>query len=65
MNNLLIKNAKLRHSEYLTDILIKNGKFDTISENINPSENVKVIDAKGNLAAPPMIDPHVHLDAVL
>lgn len=65
MKDLLIKNAKLRHSSHLSDILIRDGKFSRISEKINPQENIKSIDAGGNLVTPPIIDPHVHLDAVL
>lgn len=65
MSDLLIKNAKLRYSENTTDILIKDGKFDKIAENISVNDDIEVIDAGGNLVTPPMIDPHVHLDAVL
>ena len=61
---LLIKNAKLRNQENLTNILIDDGKFKKIAEGIE-AEGARVIDAGGNLVSPPIVDPHVHLDAVL
>lgn len=62
---MLIKNVKLREKEGLYDILIKNGKFYKISLNINNSNNEDILDAKGNLALPPFVEPHVHLDTTL
>ncbi|MGL4570411.1 MAG: cytosine deaminase [Clostridium sp.] len=61
---MLIKNARLRNRENLVDILIENGKITKIEENIN-IDNDKIIDANGNLAVPPFIEPHVHLDTTL
>lgn len=65
MAQLLIKNAKLRGQDELTDIMIEHGKFKSIGKNISATENIGTIDAKGNLVMPPFVDPHVHLDAVL
>jgi cytosine deaminase len=65
MTQLLIKNAKLRYSDGLTDILIKDGKFEEIAKGIAAPEGAEIIDAGGNLVTPPIVDPHVHLDAVL
>lgn len=64
MNRLLIKNAKIRNTEELSDILIVDGKFVKIKKEIDCGA-INTIDAKGNLVSPPFIDPHVHLDAVL
>ena len=63
-NQLLIKNARIRGMDKLTDILIKDGKFARIAVNI-ASEGSDVIDAAGNLVLPPFCDPHQHLDAAL
>lgn len=63
--SILIKNAKLRNKDQLQSILIKDGKFKTIGENIDVPADAEVIDAEGNMVSPPIIDPHVHLDAVL
>lgn len=61
----IIKNAKLRGNDVLADIMIKDGKFKEISTNIDVPANAEIIDAEGNLVTPPIVDPHVHLDAVL
>jgi cytosine deaminase len=70
--SIYIKNAKLRGEKTLRNIFIDDGKIQKIS----PADDVPsgvdnvpagadVIDAAGNLASPPFVDPHVHLDAVL
>lgn len=64
MGTLLIKNAKLRHGAGIKDILVENGKFKEIADKIDVAADT-VIDAKNNLVTPPIVDPHVHLDAVL
>lgn len=61
---LLVKNASLRGEKELKDILIDGGKIKEIAKKIDSKEGI-VIDAQGNLVTPPLVDPHVHLDAVL
>ena len=61
---LLVKNACLRGEKALKDILIDGGKIKEIAKKIDSKEGI-VIDAQGNLVTPPLVDPHVHLDAVL
>ena len=66
--DLLVKNAKLRGKEKLQNILIKDGVFASICDADTDAADygeVKTIDACGNLTTPPMVDSHVHLDAVL
>lgn len=61
---LLIKNVKLPNFETLettkSDILIENGKFKEIAENIEPAENCEIVDGKGYLILPGMADIHTH-----
>lgn len=64
MSSLLVKNARLRHESELKDILVEDGKFVKIEKGIDQAAD-RVIDADGSLVTPPIIDPHVHLDAVL
>jgi cytosine deaminase len=64
MNDLLIKNAKIKGREELVDILIKSGKIEEIKPNIEIKFQDK-IDAKGNMVTPTFVDPHVHLDNAL
>lgn len=60
---LLIKHAKLRSGD-IRDILIKDGRFESIAPEID-KEDARVIDAEYNLVTPPFCDVHLHLDAVL
>lgn len=61
MKSILIKNAKLRDSETLVDILVENGKFGEIKPTL-PSTADEIIDAKGHLVTPTFINPHLHID---
>ena len=60
----IIRNAKLKEKDKLVDIVIEDGKFKNIGENIK-GEFKEEIDANGNLVCPPFIESHVHLDATL
>ena len=64
MDLLLIKNAKQFDTksgrDFCADILIADGIIQKIGQNIK-AENAKIIDAKGLLAVPGLIDVHVHL----
>lgn len=61
MKKLLIKNAKLFYANKLIncDILVENGKFTQIAENIAAKDS-QIIDAKFQLVAPGLVDVHVH-----
>ena len=60
---LIVKNAKLRERDALTDIAIDRGVILEIGPNLAcPADTV--IDAKGALVTPSLIDPHIHLDKV-
>lgn len=61
MFDLIIKNGTLVTAEWSAkgDLAIKNGKIAVIGERINDA--AKIIDAKGKLVMPGLIDPHVHI----
>ena len=67
MSEYLIQNADIANFEDLStktgDILIKNGRFETIAETIDPKDHpdAKVIDARHMLAMPGFIDCHTHM----
>lgn len=61
---MLIKNVTFQGKEGLYDILIEDGKFKKIDKEISVGDE-NIIDAKGGLAIPPFVEPHVHLDATL
>ncbi len=61
MNTILITNAQIVNEGEITqgDVLIKNGRIETIAPSIDVIAN-QVIDAKGKFLAPGMIDDQVH-----
>lgn len=60
---MLIKNARLRKCKELVDIAIDDGRITKIQENISQDAE-EMIDAKGMLVTPSLIEPHIHLDKV-
>ncbi len=62
--NLLIKGGKvvLENSIQTADILVKNGRIaDILNPNIRTTlKNLKILNAKGLIVLPGIIDPHVH-----
>ena len=61
--NTLIKNGRIvSHDNELTtvDIWIKEGKIHAIGESFNTETFEQVIDAKGQLITPGLVDVHVH-----
>lgn len=59
--NCVYKNVRLKGKKDLIDILVEDGIFKKIGNNIQGDEEV---DLKGNLVLPPYVDPHIHLDYV-
>ena len=63
MDRILIKNARLIGSEAVTenraDLLIAEGKLERIGVGLE-AENARIIDARGLVAAPGLVDVHVH-----
>lgn len=60
---MIIKNAKIRGKENLTDILIENGIITAIDRSIDKIDE-EIIDAKGCMVSEPYVDTHCHLDYV-
>jgi cytosine deaminase len=61
---LIIRNARLLERDALVDIAIEGGRFGRIAPGVRQHASHE-IDAHGRLVTPPLIDCHVHLDAVL
>ncbi|WP_377889003.1 dihydropyrimidinase [Alkalihalobacillus sp. R86527] len=62
MNKIIRNGTIVTASEtYQADILIKNGKIDTIGTALK-DEGAEVIDAKGCYVFPGGVDPHTHLE---
>lgn len=64
MFELKITNATLPDSRKNIDIGVKDGKIAAIDTNLG-GEAGEVIDADGQLVAPPFVDCHFHMDATL
>ncbi len=64
MEKYLIQNARVldpsQNMDVVADILLEDGKIAKVAKNISAAEAI-VIDAKGLVAAPGLIDMHVHL----
>lgn len=62
--NCLIRGAKIltvtKGTIPVGDILIQNGKIKAIGQNLDAPEGVKIIDARGKIAMPGIVDGHSH-----
>ena len=62
--DLVVRNARLRGESGTKDIAVRDGLVAAIGERLAVQAG-REIDAGGNLASAPFIDPHLHLDAAL
>ena len=63
--DLLLQHAQLHRQEGLVDIAIENGRFVRVAPDLASENATTLLDVEGRLVVPPLIDSHVHLDAVL
>lgn len=64
-NITLFTNATLRNKSGLTDILVVNGRYKEIGENLTAKySNMKTVDLNGLLVCEPFVESHIHLDYV-
>jgi cytosine deaminase len=67
--DLLLRNARLLGTDGVTDLGIDAGVIVPVAD--RPGESAaatnaeQVIDLEGRLVTPPLVEPHIHLDAVL
>lgn len=62
---MIIQNAKLRAQEGLWNIVVQDGKFESVTKSPVDATGHEVIDVGGALVLPPFIEPHIHLDTTL
>ena len=65
MLDLLITNARLPRAEVLSSIGIEAGRIAARPAPGQLPEAGEVVDARGGLLTPALVEPHIHLDAVL
>jgi allantoinase len=62
--DLLLKDVRIvrpnRASVQRGDVAVKDGRFARVGRGIAPAEARKVVDGKGLLAFPGLVDPHMH-----
>jgi len=62
--DLIVKNARVLGKERLQDFAFADGRYTEIPANADLG-GARIIDAKGKLAIPGFIEPHIHLDKAL
>ncbi|MFZ0050115.1 MAG: cytosine deaminase [Streptosporangiaceae bacterium] len=62
MIDLILRNARLAGAETLTDLGVAGGVLTTVDASTTATQT---IDLAGRLVTPPLVEPHIHLDAVL
>jgi cytosine/creatinine deaminase len=62
MAEMILRNARLAGTETLTDLGVQDGRIVAVG----PADSApETIDLDGRLVTPPLVEPHIHLDAVL
>jgi cytosine/creatinine deaminase len=59
---MILRNARLVGTQTLTDLGVKDGRIVEVGAADGAAE---IIDLGGRLVTPPLVEPHIHLDAVL
>jgi cytosine deaminase len=62
--DLIIRDARLRHRDGVTDIGIAGGRIEVLAPRI-AGHAAEEVDAAGQLTTPAFVEPHIHLDKVL
>ncbi len=62
MIDLILRNARFAGHDTLTDIGVEQGRIAAVGDDTTAAE---IIDLGGRLVTPPLVEPHIHLDAVL
>src|ERR1039457_1960934 len=62
MIDLILRNARVAGQDTLTDLGVEHGRIVAVDDGAAATE---VLDLAGRLVTPPLVEPHIHLDAVL
>jgi len=65
MIDLLLRNARVAGQDTLSDLGVTGGRLVTGAAATAGGPAGEVIDLGGRLVTPPLVEPHIHLDAVL
>src|SRR6185312_2986648 len=62
MTEMILRNARIAGQDALSDIGVAGGRIVAAAD---VPDGAEVLDLGGRLVTPPLIEPHIHLDAVL
>ncbi len=62
---MLLRNARLLTEPDVVDLLVEGTTLRQIGPELVAPQGVEVLDLEGRLVTPPLVEPHIHLDAVL
>lgn len=62
---MLVRDARLPGTDSPTHLRISDGTFTEISPTLRADDGEEVVDARGLLVLPPIVESHIHLDSVL
>jgi cytosine/creatinine deaminase len=62
MADMILRNARLAGAQTLTDLGVQDGRITPVGPGDSAAE---IIDLGGRLVTPPLVEPHIHLDAAL
>src|SRR5579863_9299594 len=65
MVDLILRNARVAGQDHTSDITIENGRIVATEPEAAVGPATETIDLQGRLVTPPLVEPHIHLDAVL
>jgi cytosine/creatinine deaminase len=65
VTDLLITNARLPRNPGLSRVRIQNGRISEVTSQPQRVPAGEALDAEGRLLTPALVEPHIHLDAVL
>ena len=63
--DLLLRNAHLLGSDGVVDVAVTAGRIESLDAGTPAPDGVEVVELEGRLVTPPLVEPHIHLDAVL
>lgn len=61
----VIKNARVRGRQGLSDVFVEDGRFAAIVPSESQETPEDAYDAQGRMLMPPFVEPHIHLDCVM
>jgi cytosine deaminase len=62
--DLVLRNARVLGRDDVVDIGVSDGRVDALAAGLD-ADGADVLDLEGRLVTPPLVEPHIHLDAVL